>query len=368
MRVIIAGGGTGGHLFPGIAVAERLKTLRSDCEVFHLCTEREIDGRELARAGLPFEALPSASLRFSPTLMIKFPFRSCAALRRSIRRLRDFRPDAVVGVGGYGCFWPLVAGKIRNVPVLLLEQNVLPGRANRALAHVANEICVQWPASAKYFEGGAGIYHTGNPLRGSVREVPKADAREALGLDRGTKTLAVMGGSQGAHAVNAFVADNASSLVARAQAVQVIHITGPADVQSVKDAYAKAGLSKAIVLPFTDKMAEVYCAADLVICRAGGTTIAEATALGVPLVLVPYPHAANNHQYYNAAEVMSSGAGMLIEEPSLSPEAFRGVVDGLFFDDARLAEMAKRSRAAGRPNAADEVARLILRACERGAS
>jgi UDP-N-acetylglucosamine--N-acetylmuramyl-(pentapeptide) pyrophosphoryl-undecaprenol N-acetylglucosamine transferase len=302
-RILFAGGGTGGHVFPGVALAQHA----IDCKVFWLCTARPFDAAQLSREGIPFEALESP--RWSGFAGFLAPM--ARALLAADRRLRRFRPHVVVGVGGYGTVPPVVSAAARGIPYVLLEQNVRPGKANRFLAPGAARIFAQWPQARAAFPGcGGKVAVTGSPLRAHLRRVPRDQALRRFGLRDGTPTLAVVGGSQGAEALNRGVVAGLDGAVRR---IQVIHVAGTGRAESVRKAYAERG-ARAVVCEFVSDMDHLYSAADLVVSRAGALAIEELSAFQVPAVLVPLPSSAGDHQRENARAAARSGGAILIEE------------------------------------------------------
>ncbi|MBI4711881.1 MAG: UDP-N-acetylglucosamine--N-acetylmuramyl-(pentapeptide) pyrophosphoryl-undecaprenol N-acetylglucosamine transferase [Planctomycetes bacterium] len=363
MRVLLTGGGTGGHLFPGIALAQEL-SLKSaihnpQSAILFLCTQRPFDSKQLARYGFKYYALPSPRLSFSPLFIIQAGRQLCGVATESRPGRRgSFRPDVVVGLGGYGSFAPLVIALLKGIPVVMLEQNLLPGRITRLLSPFAKRIFCQWSGTKRYLYRRNNVIHSGSPLRRDVTDSPQRlkDSKSFVpSCLRGKRVLAIIGGSQGAEALNQAVVSRISHLAS--QRIGIIHLTGEKDFNMVKSAYEQAGI-QAFVAPFYEDMAAVYQAADLVVSRAGGIAIAEMTAFGLPVVLVPYPYAADDHQTLNAQEVAKMGAGLFIRQSELDsrmPEIIQ-----LFRDDDRLKQMSARSSALAKPNAGTTIARYIM--------
>jgi UDP-N-acetylglucosamine--N-acetylmuramyl-(pentapeptide) pyrophosphoryl-undecaprenol N-acetylglucosamine transferase len=351
MNVAFAGGGTGGHLFPGLALAEELRRRDPGSRLLFLCTERDAAYRALQDADVAVDVLPSRNRGPLPLRVASL----AAAMPRAFRRLRAFGPDIVIGLGGYGSVAGVLCAKALRVPALLLEQNVIPGRTNRLLVHLADEVASQWQEAARYFRRRRRVRVTGNPLRHAIRRIGRATAADRLGLDAERPTLLVMGGSQGASPLNRAMCEAAPLLARPGLPLQVIHLAGRRDAEQVRATYARSEL-RAAVYDFLDDMAEAYSACDLALCRAGGTSIAELTALGVPAILVPLPHATDNHQHLNASVLESRGGAVLIEQRDLAPERLAACIQGLMNRPQRLAEMANHSRAVGEPRAAAIVA------------
>jgi len=360
MNVVFAGGGTGGHLYPGLALAEELRQRDPAARLLFLCTERDADSPGLRTPGIEVAVLPSRNrgplvLRLAAVL---------PAIWRAFRLLRQFRPDVIAGLGGYGSFAPILAAKLLRVPVLLLEQNVVPGRTNRVLVHLANEVAAQWGESVRHFHRRRRVQVTGNPIRAAVRRVDRAEAAAELGLDPALPTLLVMGGSLGATPLNKHLLAALPLLQEQGRVLQAVHLAGRHDADAVRGAYRQAGIP-AVVFDFLEDMSLAYSVADLALCRAGGTSIAELTALGVPALYVPLPHATDNHQHLNASVLESRGAAVLLEQKTLTPEFLAGCIGGLLSRPERLAELAGRSRSIGVPTAAAAVADRVEVLCRR---
>ena len=342
-RVLIAGGGTGGHLFPGIAVADELRR-RGVREILFVGSRRGIEREAVPRAGYPVELLDVGGVRGQGVLGAALALaRIGPAFGRSVRIQRTFRPDLAIGVGGYAAFPAIAAAWIGRVPVVLMEQNAAPGWVTRALAPLAQRVCASFPGTLATL--GARAVLTGNPVRWSPGP-SAAEHRSAVVL-----RLLVFGGSAGARRLN----DIVPGAVARSRLpIEVLHQSGAADCERVRRHYREAGV-EARVTPFIDDMARAYAWADLVVCRAGATTIAELTALGVAALLVPYPHAAGDHQRINAEALVAAGAAMMIRDPELDEKGLARQLIELAAQPARLAEIRAAARLLGQPDAAVRV-------------
>ena len=343
MRVVFAGGGTGGHLYAGIALAQHLDGLGDGSKSLFLCTERPFDARELAAYGMDFEPLGAPRLR--PILSL--PGAMVGAVATARRRVRGFSPDLVVGLGGYGSFPTLAAAAIEGTPYVLLEQNAKPGRANLLAARGARRIYAQWEEARRSFPGhGARVVHAGSPLRSGLERVPRAEARQRLGLDPDGPVVGIIGGSQGAESMNRLVVRE----LAAAPGARILHLAGRS-ADAVRDAYRAAGRD-ARVEEFRRDMGTVYSACDLVISRAGALAIAELEALGCASVLVPYPHAAGDHQAANARALERVGAAAVVDERTSSPGALGGWVRKLMRGDAVFDNMRRVISTLARPASA----------------
>jgi UDP-N-acetylglucosamine--N-acetylmuramyl-(pentapeptide) pyrophosphoryl-undecaprenol N-acetylglucosamine transferase len=355
-RVLIAGGGTGGHLFPGIAVATELRR-RCGAEVRFVGSSHGIERTAVPRAGFTVELLPIRGLRregFAGLVraLWRIPWSFVAALRLVLR----FRPQLVVGVGGYASFPAVVAAFLRRVPIVLLEQNASPGAATRVLAPLARRVCVSFPETKQALGERAVV--TGNPVRAPVAPAASASSAISAPADGAVHRhrILVFGGSAGAHRLNEVVPE---ALAAVELPLDVVHQTGTAEREAVVDAYRAVGLPAA-VQAFIDDMTSEYRRADLVICRAGATTIAELTALGVAAILVPFPFAAGDHQRLNGQALVDARAAWMILDRDLTPETLAATVRAALGDPALLAATRERARALGHPDATARVVEECL--------
>lgn len=348
MRLLLAGGGTGGHLFPAVALAELLRHEEPGSDVLFVGTERGLEFRLLPELGwslrtVPMQGWAGASFGARCKALVGLG----RSLLQSWRILAEFRPDVVVGVGGYASVPVLLAARLAGVPYLIHEQNAWPGLANRVLGRWAKRVCLSFPEAGKAFRHVSKTV-TGNPVRAAMEQCPN--------LPPGPPQLLVFGGSQGARAVNRAIIAALPQLEQWRDILGIVHQAGAADVESIQMAYREAGWSKVKVVAFITDMAAAYAKASLVVCRAGATTLAELAACGRPAILIPYPYAAGNHQTANAAALAAKGAALMIEERSLVPADLGRLIDRLLADPPRLASMAAAARSQSRRGAA---ARLL---------
>lgn len=358
MRVIIAGGGTGGHLFPGIAVAEEFKKRSKDIEVMFMGTENGLEARVIPMEGYPIRLLKSEGvLGKSPLRKVVALMRTFMAVLKSISLYRDYRPDIVIGTGGYVSVGPVLAARFMSVPVLILEQNLVPGLANRVLSKVADMVAVTYHESMSYFYRGKTV-RTGNPVRESVLKGERADALELFSLDSDRITVLVLGGSSGARKINDSMTGALNNLLECRDRIQFLHQTGQGDYERIRKTYRDLCF-RAMVTPFIHQMAEAYAVADIVISRAGATSLAELTALGKPMLLVPYPHAAG-HQEFNARKLVEIGGARLVRDHELTPEVLSGHILEMFSSEEVRGDMRRNSRSLGRMDAARKVVDLAV--------
>ena len=360
MKFVIACGGTGGHLFPGLAVAEELRA--GGHEVLLLVSEKAIDERALrAFPDMPREALPSVGLPavFSPAAL-KFARRMVASYRRCAAILGRFGPDAVLGMGGFTSIAPLAAAWRRGIPAFVHDSNAIPGKANRLGARFCREVLLGFEDCAQYFSGHE-VRVTGTPIRSElIVDVPaKPRARRVLGLDPEVRTLLVMGGSQGASGINNLMAAAAGHL--GNTRMQIIHLSGERDAAVLRAAYRDAGVS-ALVMPFCDRMQDVYAAADLAVSRSGAASLTELSWFGLPSVLVPYPHAAEDHQTLNARIFERAGAARIMPENEASGASLAALLDSLLASGTSLESMAAAAQSLAPRDAAKRVAAVLTQA------
>jgi UDP-N-acetylglucosamine--N-acetylmuramyl-(pentapeptide) pyrophosphoryl-undecaprenol N-acetylglucosamine transferase len=353
-HILIACGGTGGHLFPGVAVAEALRGRGH--EVALLISEKKVDAEASAKYGtLRFHTLPAVAkpATFSPK-MISFLWRLWGSLRRCRGILRETGADAVLGMGGFTSLPPVYAAHRAGLRTFIHESNARPGRANVLTSRFCSKVFLGLSAAAAFFPGRA-TQVTGTPVRGEILRAPARDeACARFGLDPSKPVLLVTGGSQGARRLNAMAAEAAKSL---APTVQVLHIAGAADAAGVTA--AAAGNPGHVVLGFCDDMAAAYAAADLVVARSGASSLTEIAACGLPSVLVPYPFAADDHQTRNAEVFRDAGAAVLAPEAGLDAASLAREVSSLLSDCPRLATMAAAARSLAVADAAQRVCDAI---------
>jgi len=362
LRVAIAGGGTGGHLFPGIAVAEEIRARNSAHQVLFISRGNEFERTTLARAGFSLATISIEGLKGRGRWnQLRTLARLPGSILQSLGRLRAFRPDLVIGLGSYSAGPVVMAAWFLGISVALCEQNVLPGITNRALARLADRIFTSFDQTEGGFDP-AKVLWTGNPLR---QQIVRTAACQASAAKAPAKpfTVLIIGGSQGAHRINTAMMEALDRLQDPA-GLFFIHQTGAADEPMVAEAYRRSGVA-ARIQAFFDHMAKQYGQAHLVICRAGATTVAEITALGKAAVLIPYPHAADDHQLRNARRLVDAGAAEMIAEPDLNGERLAARIGFYASHPEVLAGLAQQAARLGKPEAAqrivDECYRLVAR-------
>jgi UDP-N-acetylglucosamine--N-acetylmuramyl-(pentapeptide) pyrophosphoryl-undecaprenol N-acetylglucosamine transferase len=355
LSVVIAGGGTGGHLFPGIAVAREIRRRAPGARVSFAGTARGLEATVVPAEGFELDVIRSAGLKGKS---IAARLRGASLVGPSLldawRVVSRRRPHVVVGVGGYSSGPVVAVAWLRGVPTLVLEQNAAPGLTNRLLARIVRAAAVTYEETLTHFRGRGFV--SGNPVREEF--FAAAAATPATGPEPARRLL-VLGGSQGAHVLNVAVAAAVPAIVARVPSLDVLHQTGGRDLDAVRDAYRSAGVG-ARAESFLNPVAPAMAAADLVICRAGATTLAELAASGRPAVLVPFAAATGDHQRRNARVLVTAGAAAMVEESELSGDRLASLVSDLLTDDVRRLAMARAMHRQARPDAAGMIVARLL--------
>jgi len=360
LRVVMAGGGTGGHLYPGIAVARELLARCPDATVTFAGTSKGIESRVVPREGFELDTIRSGGLKGKSIVdRLRGATLVPLGLLDAWTLLSSRRPDLVIGVGGYSSGPVVLAAAARRIPTMVLEQNAVPGLTNRMLAHVVRAAAVTYDTTKSYFGGRAFV--SGNPVRA---EFVTGESRNSQANRDGVGIL-VFGGSQGAHAINVAMVDAAPALANMGAGLHLTHQTGDRDVDLVKEGYRAAGL-EAQVEPFIYDMAARLAQADLVVCRAGATTLAELMASGTPSILVPLPTATDDHQRKNAEALASEGAAVMMLQTEATGAALAARIAFLVNDVSARMRMSAAARRLARPEAAKVIvdrALELVRAC-----
>lgn len=356
LRVMIAGGGTGGHLFPGIALAEQV--VAAGGEVRFVGTDRGIEAKAVPEYGYSLDKIEVSGIKGRGIKgLIAGLLRLPKAWLQSRRIIKRFDPDVVVGVGGYAS-GPIVATAwLLRRPTAILEQNSVPGVTNRILGKLVRRVFATFPDAHGHFPARK-VVLAGNPIRAAlVERLEQARSEAASEATSRPVRLFVFGGSQGARAINQAMTGAAAALAEALPGVEIWHQTGAGELDATRAGYAEAGLSEpqVRVVPFIKDMSEPYAWCDLVICRAGATSLAELAAVGCPALLIPFPHAADDHQTHNAKSLVDVGAAVMVAEPQLDRDRLVAEVTGLLGDSERLASMRANMLAAAKPQAAASI-------------
>jgi UDP-N-acetylglucosamine--N-acetylmuramyl-(pentapeptide) pyrophosphoryl-undecaprenol N-acetylglucosamine transferase len=353
VSIIIAGGGTGGHLFPGIALARCFMAKNPENRVLFVGTDREFEVTTLEREGFDHLAIRAEGIKGLGLFgKVKAAFKIPGAVAQSSAIIESFKPDLIIGVGGYSSGPLALSGRLNGVPVVVQEQNILPGITNRIIGKFARRVHVSFEESLNFFSAKI-VRMSGNPVRRTI-----IGARERRALKKASEatpkfTLLVAGGSQGARNVNRAMMD-ALAFIGNKENLHVIHQTGSTDCNMVREAYERQGISAEVAAFYTD-MDVKYERADLVICRAGATTLSEITVMGLPSILIPFPFAADNHQVKNARSLSDRNAAEMIEEKDLTGELLAGRLMYYRENPDELWRMEKASLAYGKPEAAETI-------------
>lgn len=369
--IVMSGGGTGGHIYPAIGIAQALKRLDENVDIVFIGGEGRLESTLVPQHGFRF--LPISVAGFPRRLTLQwFPviWKVCRGLNQSLRYMKQLKPDIVIGTGGYVSGPVLFAGALRKIPIAIQEQNASVGLTNGILARWAKAVYLALePVKAHLKVASTGIVEvTGNPIRPAISAAPRREATYSkFGLSPNRKTVFVMGGSQGAHAINEAMAAALPQLVAFADRLQVVHQTGAADAEGVQAAYQdqqtlSANSEKNLlyrVQPFFDAVEEVYSIADVMVCRAGGMTVSEVTACGIPAIFIPLPAQTGNNQVLNAQTIANAGAAVVLEQHILTADALVEHLIRLTTNEKMYQQMVYKSQAIGKPRASDDIAKSI---------
>lgn len=366
--IMITGGGTGGHVYPALAIAEGL---RPWAEVVYVGDARKLEARVVPQRGWPFVGLVTQPFpRRGGLPLVGFLTRLAWNVARCLKLLHHYRPRLVIGVGGYVSAPLIIAAGMRHIPVVLHEQNVRPGTANLKLQRYASLILLSYEGARNYFQATCPIILTGCPVDPHLKEVSRAEARERLGLESTGQVVLVVGGSGGAEALNRAVVEMLPQLALKPTDLFIYHITGPRYFDAVTRQIAELRLPEEIerfyrAVPYSDEIQYPYAAADLIVCRAGSATLSEIMALGLPAILVPSPNVTDNHQEINARELANHGAAEVLLEAELNGKTLLEAISRLCAEASRLAQMKAASRALAREDAQAEIVRALMPFLER---
>ncbi len=359
MKIIIAGGGTGGHIFPAIAIAQELKRSMTDVTITFVGTARGLEARIIPKEGHDVRFIRSEGLVGKNIFRtIKSLFTIPLSLKDSYNLLKELGPDLVFGVGGYSSGPVLLCAKMMGIATMIHEQNTLPGFANRVLGKFVDTVAITYYESMKYFPPDR-TYLTGNPVRAQILKGDRKRGCEHFSLDMHRFTIFVFGGSLGASTINSAVGEALSFLEPLKDKIQFLHQTGEKECDSMKEVYCARGF-KGTVIPFAYEMADAYAVADLIISRAGATTLAELTACGKAAILVPYPYAAGNHQEINARKLWDMGAAQMVLDRDLSGKTLSELIHHLIEDPEAIGEMERISKSLGSSEAGRKIIELIM--------
>ncbi len=356
MRILIACGGTGGHIFPGLSLAQELKE-RGVSDLLLVGTDHPLEVKLFGSFGIPYRLMPVAKLSANPIKFMKFLARFTSACFKSIKLLFGYKPDIVVGFGGYASFPICKFAALMGKPLILHEQNCEAGLANKILALLARRVAVSFKDTIKTF-GNKGVF-TGNPIRKKLLSVRKEDALKYYKLDPLKFTVLILGGSQGSQKINEIVSGMLGVLGAEEKkAINILHIAGIRNIDDVRKRYEGSGVD-GCVCDFVEDIGYSYAMADLIVSRAGATALFEIAALGKPSIMIPYRFA-SGHQYHNAAALEKAGGTVIMEEFGLTPQMLKDKIFALKDDKAKLKSMSEAAKRFAIPDAARRLADCIL--------
>ena len=362
MKVILSGGGTGGHIYPALTIADQIKKLRPEAEISFVGTKQGLEKDIIPRYGYPLKFIEVAGFKRSLSLdTLRSVGKLFEGLYDAWQIIKRERPNLVIGTGGYVCGLIVFMAALHGIPCCIQEQNAMPGVTNKILSRYVRKVFLGYKEAGKYFPGKAELVYTGNPIRTEILEHERLAALKELGLDPQKKTVLVSGGSRGARSSNTAMLEAELALSDR-QEVQVLHATGDVNYEKYMAEIAKrGGVGKNIIIkPYLHNMPVALAAADLAVFRAGAIGLAELMAKGVPSVLIPYPYATANHQEFNARAVEAKGAARVILDKELNGERILEAIEHLLLHAKELEKMQAAAKSLGKPQAAETIAKEAL--------
>ena len=365
MKVLLAGGGTGGHIYPAVTIARELQAQKPDCQILFVGTAQGLEADIIPKEGFPFTTIEVQGFQRKLSWdTLRTIGRLITSLAQCRRILRDYKPDVVIGTGGYVCGPIVFMASLWGIPTVIQEQNVIPGITNKLLARFVKLVLLGYLEAARYLPRGAKVVATGNPVRPDIVSADRGGCISALGLNPCKRTILVAGGSRGARTINEAMLQVYRDF-AENNDIQILHATGSGEFEGLKNQAQQLGIDwqrngNIILKPYLYNMPDAMAAADLIVYRAGAIGLAEIAVRGLPAVLIPYPYAAENHQEHNARLVEKNGAAVVITDQELSGERLSATIRQLLSQPGRLEDMAAASRDLGRPQATREIVREIL--------
>lgn len=371
MKVLLSGGGTGGHIYPAICIGRALEKKVPGTELLFVGTKKGMEAELVPKEGIPMKTITIRGIKRSLSLenlkAIVEVFQGIWGARKIIK---EFQPDVVVGTGGYVCGPVLLVAALMGIPTMIHEQNAAPGVTNRILSRFVDRIAVTYEGTEKFFHRKEKVFCSGNPIRENFKLINKEDGKQLLGFDKDRPLILVTGGSLGSKAINFAMKDVIRQCLMTSE-FQILHVTGSVTFQDVKDLYKGIGVESTFegpmqVMPYLNQMAEALSAADLVICRAGAGVMAEVAVAGCPAIIVPYPYATNNHQEMNGRAYEKAGGGIVYLEKDLTSEGLLQLVGELMGNAEKRREMSEKGQAYGKPESGDIIANEIIQMLDKG--
>ena len=363
MRIIISGGGTGGHIYPAVTIAEQIKKINQNAEIIFVGTKKGLEADIVPRYGYPIEYIEVAGFERKFSLdTLKSLGKLFSGLYQVSKLIGEFKPDLVIGTGGYVCGPVLLWAALRGIPTCIQEQNAMPGVTNKILSHFVDKVFLGYDMAKTYFGGKSKKIFTGNPIREEILTVERDKALQTLELASDKKTILVSGGSRGARSINKAMIEILEKLVDH-EYIQVIHITGTSGYREVCDNLSNKVLqaSNIKVIPYLHEMPLALAISDLAVFRAGAIGLAELTALGIPSILIPYPYATANHQEFNARALEKQGAAIVILDKDLTGELLLKQMEMVLNNGKKIEEMKEAALTIGRPKAALDIAEQAVK-------
>lgn len=367
MKVILSGGGTGGHIYPALTIADQIKKLRPEADIIFVGTKQGLEKDIIPRYGYPLRFIEVAGFRRSLSLdTLRSGIKLFTGLYDAYKIISTEKPDLVIGTGGYVCGPVVFMAALRKIPCCIQEQNAMPGVTNKILSRYVRKVFLGYKEAARYFSGNGELEFTGNPIRTEILEHTKENALAELGLDPSKKTVLVSGGSRGAQSINRAMLEAELALSGRSE-VQVLHATGEANYAGYMAEVEKRGgvADNIIIKPYLHNMPVALAAADLAVFRAGAIGLAELMAKGIPSLLVPYPYATANHQEFNARAVEAAGAARMVLDKELTGDKVLEAIEHLLLHSEELDSMREAAKGLGRPQAAETIAKQALALIEK---
>jgi UDP-N-acetylglucosamine--N-acetylmuramyl-(pentapeptide) pyrophosphoryl-undecaprenol N-acetylglucosamine transferase len=357
MKILIGGGGTGGHIYPALALSRFAQRHDSNSEILFVGSEKGLENKIVPSAGFNLRTIPASGFQRSFRGLVKTLMDLAGGMKAAGVILKDFRPDVVLGTGGYVAAPLVIRAALMRYPVVIHEQNAIPGLTNRLMARFSRRICLSFAETGSRLAGRGKTVFTGNPRASEVVALSREESSRGFGLNPETKTVLVYGGSRGALKLNQVVTTYLEKKLLPAD-VSMIYVTGDLYYREVSEKLSSLP-ERVKLFPYLDEMPAALAAADLAVTRSGATTLAEITALGIPAILIPSPNVVDNHQYYNARLLYDRGAAVLIEEKDFDCARLSAEIESLFSTTAGLSEMAEKSRQMGVPDAAERLYRVL---------
>lgn len=370
MKFILTGGGTGGHIYPALAIAKGLLEKYPDAEILYIGTAKGLEADIVPREGFAFKTISVEGLqrKFSPKVF-KTGWKLLKGMIQAQKIIKEFRPDIVIGTGGYVCGPVIMMAALMGFATVIHEQNAYPGITNKILARFVDKVLITFLESKKYFPQKTLTIVTGLPIRQEILTISREEGFSNLKLKPGKLVILAFGGSRGARTINKSMVEVINTYQDRDD-IQILHITGQYDYQETIERLKEKGIQlelngDIIIKPYLYNMENALAAADIVICRAGATTIAEINARGIPSILIPYPYAAENHQEYNARALEKAGAGILIRDKDLTGRSLKDAIEELINNKQALTNMREKSLTLGKPNALKDIVNEVEKLKEK---